>query len=97
MRLAESRCRGVIETMNHRRRNPAEGGGSPDPEYTHTLHQAATDTSPPEDISGSSVPLYLVPQAVAAEIRRHGWAVREIHIRRTRNHQYTIDVERRRV
>jgi hypothetical protein len=40
------------------------------------------------------VPLFLVPQAVAAEIRRHGRAVREINVRRTKNHQYTVSVER---
>ncbi|WP_342771068.1 hypothetical protein [Methanoculleus sp. UBA416] len=40
------------------------------------------------------VPLFLVPQAVAAEIRRHGRAVREICVRRTRNHQYIVSVER---
>jgi len=42
----------------------------------------------------SPVPLFLVPRAVADEIRRHGRAVREINVRRTRNHQYAISVER---
>jgi hypothetical protein len=41
-----------------------------------------------------AVPLFLVPRAVADEIRRHGRAVREINVRRTRNHQYSINVER---
>ncbi len=41
-----------------------------------------------------AVPLFLVPRAVADEIRRHGRAVREITVRRTRNHQYSINVER---
>ncbi len=57
-----------------------------------------------------AVPLFLVPRAVADEIRRHGamlhqersgstgrcdsGAVREITVRRTRNHQYSINVER---
>ena len=40
------------------------------------------------------VPLFLVPQAVAEEIRRYGYAVREIHVRRTRNHQYVIETRR---
>ena len=40
------------------------------------------------------VPLFLVPQAVAEEIRRYGHAVREIHVRRTRNHQYVIETRR---
>jgi len=83
--------------MHSQRRTPGGGDGSPDPEYTQTLRQAATDTSSSEEISTSPVPLYLVPQAVAAEIRRHGRAVREIHIRRTRHHQYTVEVERGRV
>jgi len=41
-----------------------------------------------------AVPLFLVPRAVADAIRRHGRAVREINVRRTRNHQYAITVER---
>ncbi|NLZ31251.1 MAG: hypothetical protein GX885_11030 [Methanomicrobiales archaeon] len=41
-----------------------------------------------------AVPLFLVPRAVADAIRRHGRAVREITVRRTRNHQYAIHVER---
>lgn len=40
------------------------------------------------------VPLFLVPRAVAEEIRRYGYAVREIHVRRTRNHQYVIETRR---
>jgi hypothetical protein len=36
----------------------------------------------------------VVPRAVADVIRRHGRAVREIHVHRTRNHQYAISVER---
>ena len=46
-----------------------------------------------EDTS-DAVPLFLVPRVVADEIRRYGRAVREINVRRTRNHQYTISVER---
>ena len=57
--------------------------------------RTANNSSSPEDIrSGIAVPLFLVPRAVADTIRHHGRAVREIHIRRTRNHFYTINVER---
>ncbi len=87
--------------MQHDDRPPCRGGteskprgGSPDPKCHHALCQAATGTSPPEGISVTPVPLFLVPQAVAAEIRRHGRAVREINVRRTKNHQYTVSVER---
>ena len=87
--------------MHHNTRPPDGGetesktsGGSPDPKCHHALRQAATGTSPSEEINVSPVPLFLVPRAVADEIRRHGRAVREIHVRRTRNHQYTISVER---
>ena len=72
---------------------PENSGGSPNPKCDRTVGQAATGTLPSEEINVSPVPLFLVPQAVAGVIRRHGWAVREIHIRRTRSHQYTIDVE----
>ena len=72
---------------------PENSGGSPNPKCDRTVGQAATGTLPSEEINVSPVPLFLVPQAVAGVIRRHGRAVREIHIRRTRSHQYTIDVE----
>lgn len=68
--------------------------GSPDEKCHHALRQAATGTSAPEEINVSPVPLFLVPQAVVDEIRRHGRAVRGIIVRRTRNHQYTVSVER---
>ncbi len=68
------------------------GGGSPDPKCHHAIRQAAATL--PEEISVPPVPLFLVPQAVAAEIRRHGRAVRVINVRRTRNHQYAVTVER---
>jgi hypothetical protein len=75
------------------RTEPKISGGSPNPKCERTVGQAATGTSPSEEINISPVPLFLVPQAVAGVIRRHGRAVREIHVRRTRSHQYTIDVE----
>ncbi|MCK9306303.1 MAG: hypothetical protein M0P17_02120 [Methanoculleus sp.] len=73
---------------------PKTRGGSPDPKCHHALRQAATGTSAPEEINVSPVPLFLVPRAVADAIRRYGRAVREITVRRTRNHQYTITVGR---
>ena len=86
--------------MQHNNRPPDGGGtepeisgGSPNPKCDRTVGQATTGTLPSEEINVSPVPLFLVPQAVAGVIRRHGRAVREIHIRRTRSHQYTIDVE----
>ena len=64
-------------------------------------HGTADNTSSSRAISAATgerragvVPLYLIPQAVADEIRRHGRAVREIHVHRTRNHHYTVSVER---
>ena len=73
---------------------PRTSGGSPDPKCHHALRQAATGTSSHEEINVTPVPLFLVPRAVADTIRQHGRAVREIHVRRTRNHQYTVSVER---
>ncbi|CCJ37005.1 hypothetical protein BN140_2082 [Methanoculleus bourgensis MS2] len=73
---------------------PRTRGGSPDMKCHHALRQTATGTSSPEEINVTLVPLFLVPRAVADTIRRHGRAVREIHVRRTRNHQYTVEVER---
>jgi len=82
--------------MQHdtRRTEPKTSGGSPDLKCDRTVGQAATGTSSPEGINVSPVPLFLVPRAVADEIRRHGRAVREINVRRTRNHQYVISVGR---
>ena len=38
------------------------------------------------------VPLFLIPKAVATEIYRHGDAIAEMDIRRTRGHNYRITV-----
>jgi len=38
------------------------------------------------------VPLYLVPAALAAEIRRLGGVISEVHVRRTGRHCYAITV-----
>lgn len=102
MRRRERRCRELQEMQPEAtpgKRNPGgteprTRGGSPDTKCHHALRQAATGTSAPEEINISPVPLFLVPRVVADEIRRHGRAVREINVRRTRNHQYTISVER---
>ncbi|MHC1625798.1 MAG: hypothetical protein ACXQTN_00430 [Methanoculleaceae archaeon] len=79
---------------NTRRTEPSTGGGSPGLKCDRTVGQAATGASSAEEINVSPVPLFLVPRAVADEIRRHGQAVRAINVRRTRNHQYAISVER---
>lgn len=64
-------------------------------------HGTANNSSPPrvirpstEEERASIVPLFLIPRAVADVIRRYGRAVRGIHVRRTRNHHYTVEVER---
>jgi len=67
--------------------------GSLDRKGRQALHPTAGGTSSPEGINVTLVPLYLIPKAVADEIRRHGRRVRVIHVRRTRNHQYTVEVE----
>ena len=104
MRRRETRCKELQEmqqqpgTTPDKRSpggtEPKTSGGSPDTKCHHALRQAATGTSAPEEINVSPVPLFLVPRAVADVIRRHGRAVREITVRRTRNHQYSINVER---
>ena len=38
------------------------------------------------------VPLYLIPQALSAEIHRFGDAIAEVHIRRTVGHNYVLNV-----
>lgn len=38
------------------------------------------------------VPFYLVPQAIATEMRRLGGGVSEIHARRTGGHKYAITI-----
>ncbi|MCT8338304.1 hypothetical protein FKB36_12610 [Methanoculleus sp. Afa-1] len=76
--------------------------GSPRDEACANIdsHGTATSSSPPgvirpsEEDRVSTVPLFLVPRAVADVIRRYGRAVREIHVRRTRNHHYTVEIER---
>ncbi len=76
--------------------------GSPRDETCANIdsHGTATNSSPSgvirpsEEDRVSTVPLFLIPRAVADAIRRYGRAVREINVRRTRNHQYSIHVER---
>ncbi|MDV2482454.1 hypothetical protein F8E02_10670 [Methanoculleus sp. Wushi-C6] len=104
MRRKESRCRELQEMQQQPGATPDKrspggteqktSGGSPDTKCHHALRQAATGTSAPEEINVSPVPLFLVPRVVADEIRRHGRAIREINVHRTRNHHYTITVGR---
>lgn len=70
-----------------------ERDGSLDRNRLQALHPTATGTSSSEEIKVTLVPLFLVPKAVADGIRQHGKKVRVIHVRRTRNHQYTVEVE----
>ena len=94
----------VREVTTMQQRKTTRGGSQGQPNVHSTrMHRTANGTRHPNDIrmpvmSGEdtpdAVPLFLVPRAVADEIRRHGRAVREINVRRTRNHQYSINVER---
>ncbi|HDR74159.1 MAG TPA: hypothetical protein ENN85_09680 [Methanoculleus sp.] len=43
--------------------------------------------------AANPVPLYLIPQAIAEEIHRHGDAIAEVHVARTRGHTYRITVK----
>jgi hypothetical protein len=70
-----------------------ERDGSLDRKRRQALHPTAGGTSSPEGINVTPIPLYLIPHAVADEIRRYGLRVRVIHVHRTRNHQYIIKVE----
>lgn len=55
--------------------------------------KTATSPSTREEINATGlVPLYLVPQAVAAVLRRHGGAVSEMHVKRGGRHLYRITV-----
>lgn len=55
--------------------------------------KTATSQSTSEEINTTEpVPFYLVPQAVAKEMRRHGGAVSEVHVRRGGRHLYAITV-----
>lgn len=41
------------------------------------------------------VPLYLIPQIISGEIRRHGGTISEMNIRRTGGHIYAITIRTR--
>ena len=43
--------------------------------------------------STSPVPLYLLPQALAEEIKKYGDTIAEIRIRRTTGHNYVLKVK----
>ena len=94
-------------TMQENRRTPDRGehgagdGSHHDEECSSTNSPGTANSfSPSREIRPSvegcagTVPLYLIPRAVADLIRLHKRTVREIHIRRTRNHFYTIDLKR---
>lgn len=42
--------------------------------------------------STSPVPLYLIPQALSEEIRKHGDTIAEVTVRRTAGHTYILQV-----
>ncbi len=46
--------------------------------------------NPPETYTTGPVPLYLIPQALSTKLHQHRDEILEVHIRRTRNHQYLI-------
>ncbi len=46
--------------------------------------------------STSPVPLYLLPQALAEEIKKYGDAIAEVRIRRTTGHNYVLKVKHER-
>ncbi|WP_083523333.1 hypothetical protein [Methanofollis ethanolicus] len=55
--------------------------------------KTATSPSTREEINTTEpVPFYLVPQAVAGEMRRLGGAVSEVHVRRGARHMYAVTV-----
>ncbi|KQC06676.1 MAG: hypothetical protein APR55_04750 [Methanolinea sp. SDB] len=75
--------------------------GSPPPESSANRNQegTATKTSLSRKINTPKrcsawitppVPLYLVPQALSAEIHKNRGSILEVHIRRTGNHQFRI-------
>ena len=43
--------------------------------------------------STSPVPLYLLPQALAEEIKKYGDTIAEIRVRRTIGHNYVLKVK----
>lgn len=80
------------ETRNAER---IRGDGSPhEPTCTTTgSGKTARGASAYREIKPSDpVPLYLVPIAIAGEIRRLGGVISEVHVRRTGRHCYAIAV-----
>jgi len=68
------------------------GVGSPDQQFNRSVCPVAKGTlhSGTINVSPNQVPLYLVPQVVAAVVNRYGRAIREIHVVRSGGHQYAI-------
>ncbi|WP_298669278.1 hypothetical protein [uncultured Methanofollis sp.] len=59
----------------------------------NTGPRTATPPPTPGEIhTVDPVPLYLVPQAVASEVRKHGRAVSEVHVKRGGRHMYAVSV-----
>lgn len=71
-----------------------ERGGSPRIESCANTSSGRTAAMRETNTAGP-VPLYLVPVAIAGEIRRFGGVISEISVRRTGRHCYAIAVVRR--
>jgi len=71
-----------------------ERGGSPRIESCANTCSGRTAAMRETNTAGP-VPLYLVPVAIAGEIRRFGGVISEISVRRTGRHCYAIAVVRR--
>ena len=68
----------------HRREHPAG--------QTHT-QAARRGWWPVPKVSTDPVPLYLIPQALSAEIHRHGNAIAGVQVCRTRHHSYRLTID----
>jgi hypothetical protein len=71
-------------TAGTRREHPAG--------QTHT-QAAFRGWDPVPRVSTDPVPLYLIPQALSAEIHRHGNAIAGVQVRRTRHHSYRLTID----
>jgi len=72
-----------------------ESSANRNQEGTATSSSLSKNLSTPQGLAAcitSPVPLYLLPQALSAEIHRHRGSILEVHIRRTGNHQFRITV-----
>ena len=62
--------------------------GTADKKSAATMIKSATPAR--TSIAAGSVPLYLIPQTLSAEIHAHGGDISEISVRRTGQHIYAI-------